>query len=40
MPIHGGLAIFDERKYWGNLMEERRRSSGFAVTAIKEESGS
>ncbi|KAM5488271.1 putative secondary metabolism biosynthetic enzyme [Microsporum canis] len=26
----------DERKYWGGSMEERTRSSGFAVTAIEE----
>lgn len=26
----------DERKYWGGTMEERARSSGLAVTAIRE----
>ncbi|GLA28373.1 hypothetical protein AnigIFM63604_011677 [Aspergillus niger] len=26
----------DERRYWGGAMEERARSSGLAVTAIKE----
>ncbi|EED15571.1 ubiE/COQ5 methyltransferase, putative [Talaromyces stipitatus ATCC 10500] len=26
----------DERKYWGGLMEERARSSGFATNAVRE----